>query len=294
MQHKGYNEDIVGEQHKYGFGGKEEQRELGLAWLDLGARNYDAALGRWMNIDPLAEAYYGINPYAYVFNNPAQLFDPDGMRVRYVKREGQDGREFRQARREFKKRNRQLSKESATHNANFKQLKGSKNTHSISFIKTGDSQVKRVGKQDRANGNDSNININLNQLPNSVEDGGGGGGNEFVIAHEVGHAIAEDNGLSDPKDVIAKADAITHEQKASRAQSMSFNSIFNEREGSHVENVVRGEVSNSRGLEGSNRIPLRETYTYDTFIYNISEGIYYEGETTGNVIRRNYDYYKNN
>jgi RHS repeat-associated protein len=40
----------------YGFNGKEFQPELGLNGYDFGARNYDPALGRWMNIDPLAEA----------------------------------------------------------------------------------------------------------------------------------------------------------------------------------------------------------------------------------------------
>jgi len=55
LKHKGYNNVIVGRDHKYGYGGKEEQDELGLEWIDITARNYDPALGRWMNIDTLAE-----------------------------------------------------------------------------------------------------------------------------------------------------------------------------------------------------------------------------------------------
>ena len=37
---------------------------------DYGARNYDPALGRWMNIDPKAEKYFNLSPYVYVANSP--------------------------------------------------------------------------------------------------------------------------------------------------------------------------------------------------------------------------------
>src|SRR5690554_7439755 len=69
----------VGDPYKYKFGGKEYQEEFDINVYDFGARNYDAALGRWMNVDPLAEEFFSWNPYHYVHNNPLRFIDPTGM-----------------------------------------------------------------------------------------------------------------------------------------------------------------------------------------------------------------------
>jgi len=65
----------------YKFGNKELQDELGLNMYDYGARNYDPALGRWMNIDPLSETSRRWTPYNYAYNNPMYFVDPDGMQA---------------------------------------------------------------------------------------------------------------------------------------------------------------------------------------------------------------------
>ena len=63
----------------YKYNGKELNRDNGLDWYDYGARMYDASLGRWHMMDPMAEKYYTINSYVYCINNPVGYIDPNGL-----------------------------------------------------------------------------------------------------------------------------------------------------------------------------------------------------------------------
>ena len=62
----------------YKYNGKELDTQKGLNWYDYGARHYDATLGRWLVVDPLAEKYISISPYSYCLSNPILLIDKNG------------------------------------------------------------------------------------------------------------------------------------------------------------------------------------------------------------------------
>ena len=63
--------------NRYRFTGKELGEETGL--YDFSARFLQTSLGRFSTIDPLAEKYPNVSPYAYCNGNPVNLVDPDGM-----------------------------------------------------------------------------------------------------------------------------------------------------------------------------------------------------------------------
>ena len=64
----------------YKFSGKERDEETGLSYF--GARYYDAGVGIWYGVDPLAGKYPNVGGYVYVLGNPIRLIDPDGRQVR--------------------------------------------------------------------------------------------------------------------------------------------------------------------------------------------------------------------
>ncbi len=62
----------------YTFTGKEKDSETGYSYF--GARYYDSDLsGLFLSVDPMADKYPNISPYAYCAWNPIMLRDPNGM-----------------------------------------------------------------------------------------------------------------------------------------------------------------------------------------------------------------------
>jgi RHS repeat-associated protein len=66
--------------YQYTYNGKEKNSELGLDWLDYHNRWLDPVTGRWNAVDALADHINQLDksPYAYAWNDPIGLNDPDG------------------------------------------------------------------------------------------------------------------------------------------------------------------------------------------------------------------------
>ena len=77
----------------FGFSGKENEMwggydtadgDITPHWLKgeryqhFGARAYDPVSCIFMQVDPMAEKYYGMTPYGYCAGNPVMMVDPDG------------------------------------------------------------------------------------------------------------------------------------------------------------------------------------------------------------------------
>jgi len=77
-----FGESTNGDAQLYKYNGKELDRMHGLDWYDYGARYMDAM--RFTTMDPLAEKYYDMSPYAYCHNNPFNIIDPDGCGDYYL------------------------------------------------------------------------------------------------------------------------------------------------------------------------------------------------------------------
>ena len=93
MKQEGHGNAIISETH-YTYNGKELNADFGLDLHDYGARclprnlgGYDASVGRWHGVDPLAEAFIVHSPYNYGVNNPIMMVDPDGRSAESINAE---------------------------------------------------------------------------------------------------------------------------------------------------------------------------------------------------------------
>lgn len=72
-----YTQSISENFNRFSFTGKERDEETGYGYF--GARYMDHELTTmWLSVDPMADKYPSISPYAYCAWNPVRLVDPDG------------------------------------------------------------------------------------------------------------------------------------------------------------------------------------------------------------------------
>ena len=64
------------DRNPYLYNGKELDEMTGLYYY--GARYYDASVGLFLGVDPMAEKNFDRSPYHFVSNNPLNRIDPDG------------------------------------------------------------------------------------------------------------------------------------------------------------------------------------------------------------------------
>src|SRR5690606_6871316 len=64
--------------NKWKFQGQEHIEDLGLNWVSFKWRNHQPDIGRFFNVDPMAEKREWLSPYNFVQNNPILRIDPDG------------------------------------------------------------------------------------------------------------------------------------------------------------------------------------------------------------------------
>ncbi len=78
----------------YQFNGMvEKEQAFGLELYETPFRSYDAQLGRFWQVEPLADEFHSISMFQFAFNNPISANDPSGLRTIYtlkgpVQREG--------------------------------------------------------------------------------------------------------------------------------------------------------------------------------------------------------------
>ena len=90
LKHKGYNNVVSSNGNSTGqkfktFQGQKLDDELGLNWLSFKYRNYDPAIGRFFNIDPLAEDYNYQSPYNFAENRVIDGIELEGLEWKSVK-----------------------------------------------------------------------------------------------------------------------------------------------------------------------------------------------------------------
>jgi RHS repeat-associated protein len=67
------------ERYRYGFNGKENDKDAGEGIQDYGMRIYDSRIGKFLSVDPLTKEYPWNSTYAFAENDVMRSIDLDGL-----------------------------------------------------------------------------------------------------------------------------------------------------------------------------------------------------------------------
>ena len=186
--------------------GKERDSETGFSYF--GARYYDSdILTGWLSVDPLADKYPGLSPYAYCAWNPVRLVDLDGEEIwirgtdynDYQYKEGKlynkDGTEYT-GNDEFANRVQKdlniLKEKGMSKQVN--SLENSSNKHTIKL--SGNENSADPGKENSENiSNGIGCGTTIKYNPNRTKTDGWERPPVVGLAHEMQHAYEMDKGI---------------------------------------------------------------------------------------------------
>ena len=73
------------DKYRYGFNGKEKDKDISEGGQDYGMRISDNRLGRFLSVDPITAKYPELTPYQFASNTPIQASDLDGLEADFSK-----------------------------------------------------------------------------------------------------------------------------------------------------------------------------------------------------------------
>ena len=71
--------NFTAQNYRYGFNGKELDKDIDGNNYDYGFRIYNPQIGRFLSVDPLQKQYPWYSPYQFAGNKPIWATDLDGM-----------------------------------------------------------------------------------------------------------------------------------------------------------------------------------------------------------------------
>ncbi|KAA5536543.1 hypothetical protein F0919_02425 [Taibaiella lutea] len=215
---------------------KELESNFGLNIYDFGARMQDMQLGRWWQIDPMAEDFYNMSQYSYCGNNPANLVDPDGMKWLNTNDE------------EIAKRLQEgISKRLTTENANL-----TKANAKIADIKA---EIKKSGGSDKLNNSLKAAEANVASISSTISDLN----SSSTELSEMGNATTTqvftfDNSSDAVTYTEKKSDGVIHMGNSSDANALH--------EAVHGFQIFKGTMDNSNRIDRE-VVPYQRQYSFD-------------------------------